>query len=773
MSELWPALGTALQQSIPLLCALVVLAGIILFFARCCLVSLPRKGSLEWVALQERRPFSLTLPCHPMARGDVLPLVLLTAAYAATAFFRLGAFTAPQSALDFGENQTVTVTLSQTVYLTKLMYFSNLGAGSYNLEVSADGETWYTLWQRQDEAGNTVDYWADADGYPPSYALPQAYNDLFKWLEVRPENPQNVRYLRITGRADSGLLELGELALYGSLGGSEDPQGLLRLAPERTGSSGLTAAGAGPLFDEQGAVPEQSSWYNSAYFDEIYHPRTALEHIENVYPYEVSHPPLGKLILGLGIRLFGMTPFGWRFMGALFGVLMLPILYLFLKNLFGKTPVAACGSALFAFDFMHLTQTRIATIDTYGVFFILLMYYFLYRYLALPAGTAFRRCALPLFLSGLSWGLGAASKWTVIYGAVGLAVLYFIGLGCKLREWPAEVPGKLPWIWKILLFSGLCFVLLPLLIYTLSYWPYAAARGNAASLGGILLEIFSWPFVCLPQVLRGERELFVNGSRNIVDIMLQNQYFMLTYHEGVTASHPYSSRWFQWVVDARPILYYLDSTSRAGEGLKAAFGCFNNPIVCWGGLLAMVACAAQSLRRRAARMGLFAALALAGILSCILVLQVFPPLPVTLEQFFSQPISQDVPLSCCGLLLLMAAVVLLFLGTGALAAWCFPAPSPRALFILVGYFSQLLPWFLIGRTTFEYHYFPSTLFLVLAICQLFDGLMERDRRWKVPVYGLTAGAAVLYAAFYPVLIGLMTPTWYTSTFLKWFPSWPF
>ena len=168
-----------------------------------------------------------------------------------------------------------------------------------------------------------------------------------------------------------------------------------------------------------------------------------------------------------------------------------------------------------------------------------------------------------------------------------------------------------------------------------------------------------------------------------------------------------------------------------------------------------------------------AALALAGILSCILVLQVFPPLPVTLEQFFSQPISQDVPLSCCGLLLLMAAVVLLFLGTGALAAWCFPAPSPRALFILVGYFSQLLPWFLIGRTTFAYHYFPSTLFLVLAICQLFDGLMERDRRWKVPVYGLTAGAAVLYAAFYPVLIGLMTPTWYTSTFLKWFPSWPF
>ena len=62
---------------------------------------------------------------------------------------------------------------------------------------------------------------------------------------------------------------------------------------------------------------------------------------------------------------------------------------------------------------------------------------------------------------------------------------------------------------------------------------------------------------------------------------------------------------------------------------------------------------------------------------------------------------------------------------------------------------------------------------MLAICQLFDGLVERDRKWKGPVYGLTAGAVALCAAFYPVLIGLMTPTWYTSTFLKWFPSWPF
>ena len=49
-------------------------------------------------------------------------------------------------------------------------------------------------------------------------------------------------------------------------------------------------------------------------------------------------------------------------MGTLFGVGMLPLLYVFLKNLFGRTSIATCGTVLLAADFMHLTQTRLATI---------------------------------------------------------------------------------------------------------------------------------------------------------------------------------------------------------------------------------------------------------------------------------------------------------------------------------------------------------------------------------------------------------------------------
>lgn len=56
--------------------------------------------------------------------------------------------------------------------------------------------------------------------------------------------------------------------------------------------------------------------------------------------------------------IFGVSPFGWRIMGTLFGIAMLPVLYLFAKKMFKKTWMAGIATTLFAFDFMHFTQTR-------------------------------------------------------------------------------------------------------------------------------------------------------------------------------------------------------------------------------------------------------------------------------------------------------------------------------------------------------------------------------------------------------------------------------
>lgn len=603
-------------------------------------------------APREQPRFTFSGRCHPLVRRDAIPILLITAVYAVTAFAHLGSLRAPQSAWDFGSGESATFSLPEAVQVSQLWYYPNLGTGKYQVEISEDGVTWLTLWSRTetDEAGSeeTVYYWADSTGYGESFAMTQNYNQLFKWNEIVFENPQYIRYLRITGQANKGLLELGEVALFDMAGNRVEVPGSVS-----------------PLFDEQDMVPDKPTYYDEAYFDEIYHPRTAWEHIRGIAPYEISHPPLGKLIMGIGIRLFGMTPFGWRFMGTLFGVGMLPLLYVFLKNLFGRTSIATCGTILLAADFMHLTQTRLATIDTYAFFFILLMYWFMYRYLTLPAGTPFRKCALPLFLSGLFWGIGAASKWTVIYGCTGLVVLYFIGLYQKVRDWPAEQPGRVKWAFQILGFSVLVFAVIPAAIYTLSYLPYAMAEGDTSLTG-------------------------------LIGAMWENQKYMLSYHSGVTDSHPYSSRWYQWLFDIRPILYYMDNDV---AGYTTRFAAFVNPVVCWGGLLAVASCAVQAVRRRCA----------------------------------------------------------------------------RALFIFIGYLAQLVPWFFIGRITFAYHYFPSVLFLVLALCYVFHTLAEREEmvNWKPAMFAVTGGAVGLYALFYPVLVGIQIPTWYSNNVLGWFPSWPF
>ena len=123
--------------------------------------------------------------------------------------------------------------------------------------------------------------------------------------------------------------------------------------------------------------------------------------------------------------MFGFNPFGWRFMGTLFGVLQLPLLYVFCKRLFKRTLWAASATGLFAVDFMHFTLTRIATIDSYSIFFILLMFFFMYEY----SQCNFNRQKLwktfiPLGLCGIAFALGAATKWLCLYAGVGLCVLF-------------------------------------------------------------------------------------------------------------------------------------------------------------------------------------------------------------------------------------------------------------------------------------------------------------------------------------------------------------
>ena len=576
-----------------------------------------------------------------LSRRDALPLTLITLVYALVAFWNLGDAQAPQTVRSL-DNESALIELDGETPIARMLIYTGIGQGSYTFEFSADGEHWQY-----------------------ASAFEQGHADLLKWQEPELSAAADtaVRYVRITG---SGPAELGEVALFNEYGDQ---------LPIRSACT--------ELCDEQALVPPEPSYLNSSYFDEIYHARTAWEHLRGIYPYEVSHPPLGKLILSIGISLFGMTPFGWRFMGTLFGVLMLPLLYVFTKKLFGGRLIPSCCTVILAADFMHFTQTRIATIDTYAVFFILLMYLFMWLFVSTDRWRY-------LALSGLFFGLGAASKWTCLYAGAGLAVIWLIywirkalsQKGCHPEEQRDEGSRKKNTgtseygilrsaqndrgiggaFFKNVLFCLVFFVLIPGIIYYLSYWPYALAKGISSPLDG-----------------------------GYAKIVLENQKFMFTYHSGVTAEHPYSSRWYQWMLDIRPILYYLHYFP---DSSRSSFGAWVNPILCWAGLLALFVLGYMALFRR----------------------------------------------------------------------------DKKALFLLVGYLAQLLPWIFIGRITFAYHYFPCAAFLVLALGYVFSLMGKRGRGY---VLGLTALCVLVFVLFYPALSGLRVDNAAATRLLQWLPTWPF
>ena len=584
---------------------------------------------------------------HPMEKCDAVPLAAIVAVFTFFALFQLGDTSAPQSFFQFtSERNSITIELQEPEELSGIMYYTGLWTGDYVLEVSYDGAYWYEHTGR--EGRNPGD--------PRIPAMNQTHADLFKWRYALLDLDFSViRYIRLTSLRTP--LELGELAIFGTGG---------ELIP----ASRISSPQAPELFDEQELIPIRPMYMNSMYFDEIYHGRTAFEFLRGEAPYETTHPPLGKVIIAASVNTFGMTPFGWRFIGAVLGVVMLLVMYIFIKNIFGNTIVATCATLLFGFDFMRFVQTRIATIDTYGVLFILLAYFFMYRYVTTPTDAPFRKSLVPLALSGVAFGLGCASKWIVVYAGVGLAVIYTIRLVQLAKHYNENgMNGLGSYITKTILYSVLFYGFVPFAIYYLSYIPFAAGLGWVMDAGSFFDPGF---------------------HRGYSSIVWENQLWMFSYHSELVAEHPFSSTWWQWILNSRPILY----VNNHFDNMRSTFSAFGNPIVWWGGFIAMIVMVVRVAKYH----------------------------------------------------------------------------DGKALFILIGYLSQLVPWIPVSRLVFIYHYFPSTLFLVLAFAHLFNTIIERAQpKHKVAVYGYTAVAGALFAKFYPGLTGIPMSHAYFN-FLRWFPG---
>ena len=542
---------------------------------------------------------------------DISIICILTLIYSAIALFNLGDNKAPQTFETVDENSYIDISFGEEVEISKF----NLYIGAKNVEES--DMLAVSFYNENDEL---------------TYEKEIIDGSVFRWEEF-----ENIyapaKSIKIASR---DTVYVGEIGIFSSKGEQIYP----------IDSCYLT--------DEQDTVPFDSNYRNSTYFDEIYHARTAYEFIHGLPVYEWTHPPLGKVFISLGINTFGMTPFGWRIAGTLFGIMMVPLLYVFSKKMFGETWISTLTTIIFSFDFMYFTQSRIATIDVYVTFFIMMMYLFMYKYCDEYLGKKSTFYTfIPLALSGIFMGFGIASKWTGAYAGVGLAVIFFLSIFLKRKC--NEITNKD--IYKTAGFCALAFVIVPILIYVLSYIPFL--RSND---GGL------------------------------VDIV-QNQIDMLTYHGKTVLSseHPFSSKWFEWIVDYRPIWYYTGTNNNLTENISA----FGNPIVWISGLLAFFFCLYDA------------------ILYC----------------------------------------------------------NKNASFLVISYLAQLLPWVLVERTTFIYHYFPCVPFLVLMIAHFVQRMYQEHKGAKVFYIVFAVVTVILFIMFYPAISGFPVSEDYVRKFLLWLPSW--
>ena len=274
---------------------------------------------------------------------------------------------------------------------------------------------------------------------------------------------------------------------------------------------------------------------NSSYFDEVYFARTAYEYKEDIPTYEWTHPPLGKIIQAIPMFITNhLSPFNYRLMGNISGIMMIIIMYLFGKELFKKRKYSIFASLLMFFDTFHFVQTRMGTVDSHLVLFMMISVLGMIKYCN-------NKKVLYLLLSGIFFGLATSVKWTGLYCGLGLAIIYFTYM-LKHKEFNL----------KHILFGASFFVAIPLIIYISCYL------------------------------------LFPNNNLNYTDNLgsiIKQQEAMYNYHSKLDAEHSFSSSWYTWPISYKPVWYHLvdyqDYTRETITGI-------GNIIIWWFGLFAML-----------------------------------------------------------------------------------------------------------------------------------------------------------------------------------------
>jgi len=273
-------------------------------------------------------------------------------------------------------------------------------------------------------------------------------------------------------------------------------------------------------------------------FDEIYYAKNAFSLISSGVELNqeggaefVVHPPLGKWLIGIGIKLFGNNEFGWRSSSALFGSASVLLIYLIAKLLFKSEFLALSAALLMALDGLSLVMSRVALLDIFLMFFILLTFYFLLKE--------------NYWLSGLAIGLGVSTKWSAAF-----LIPILLLLTLTLKELNLN---------QILKRAGQ-FIFLPMAIYLTSWigW-FVSDKGWAR-----------------------------NSGSNPISSLWNYHFEMLNFHTNLVEKHSYSANPWSWLVLGRPTSFYYQSGDSCGAGKCAQeILAMGTPLLWWSAVIAV------------------------------------------------------------------------------------------------------------------------------------------------------------------------------------------
>jgi dolichyl-phosphate-mannose-protein mannosyltransferase len=457
-------------------------------------------------------------------KRDLLTIVVLSLVFFSIAVWNLGLTQAPVTAWHSNQNQSFYIDLGETQSVDVAYLLVKNGSATVQTYTGFPGN-----WSpRGDSLSITYPY------------------DYYSWSKITINS--DTQYVRFN--FENVSVEIAELAVL-----SQDQQKVSIVTVVGEGASNQDLS---KLIDEQSLVECPPTYMSETFFDEIYYVRTAENYLKLQYPYEWTHPPLGKLIIAFGIFTFGYSPFVWRVTGVIFATLMVPLIYMLGKKLFGTWIGAFASAFLFTFDSMHFTMARMATVDTYVVFFSLASQLFFLIYIKDVIKNGWKASIAPLFLGFLFFALGFSTKWFVLYGFVGLVALLLI-LRLKdvkqLREtWSAK-------------FSAILdppFYLLPLFL---------------------LVAILVYFLTFIPDVIVG---------RSVVDVLgLQGS--MYIYHSTLSATHPFSSAWWSWPIMLKPVWLCV---SYLPLEMKSTISLLGNPAVWWPGFASIIIVTARAIPGR-------------------------------------------------------------------------------------------------------------------------------------------------------------------------------